>query len=158
MPNQTPKPHCNKTIAPTDNETPAHPTDKLSPYDLKAIEIANNNPTLTPLGIGKELVAQGESKHPHTIYKRLGKSDILSGEIARIRTYHREFVSREIVPKALMILKSVLCNQRIANYKKKDWVKMALDIDFKMDQQTTPTIATINAQNLQIVMNNVLQG
>ena len=111
------------------------------------------------MGIQKKLNELNESKGNSYIYKRLAVSELLSRELDEIRSYAQAFVDRELVPRALDIHKKVLTSKDIDPLKKKDWVFKAEDLSFKIDEsKRAKQQPTINIKQLQVAINNKLQG
>ena len=133
---------------------------KLTPYEIAAVTIAQNNPGMSHGAIGRKMKELGLSKNEKTIYRRLSDSDYLSGELARIEESHRETLVRHTYPKAEAVLEQALTSKAVKLKDKLGFVKLAYD---KVHGEThkhvaAPTINIGSIEKMQVIMANDLEG
>jgi hypothetical protein len=137
---------------------PLEPIDesKLTEYDKQALAVALANPTLTPCAIDRKIAELNKTQQTFNIYKRLKKSEYLRAELARIQEYHRQYLTREIMPIAVAKHKKLLKDKDLAKGLQLQAVKLAYDAEWKIDQPQHQGSTTINIKDLRVLVNQDL--
>jgi len=140
--------NINKTL-------PYNPPDdqKLTDYDKQVLNIAIANPELSPCAIDRKISKINGTNQTFNIYKRLKKSDYLRAELARIQEYHRQCLTREIMPLAVQKHKKLLKDKELSKGLQLQAVKLAYDAEWKIDQPNVIQGTTINIKDLKVLVN-----
>ena len=140
-------------------QTDPKPDNIVTDYDnidRQIINIATAEPNLTNTAIANKLVNIGTYKSIDGLFKRLSRKDYLRGEIDKIRTNHREQISRELMPLALKVTRKALKSKEISEKDKHPYVAMIVKSDLG-DQGADSKPPTINIEHLER-MQVIMQG
>jgi hypothetical protein len=139
---------------------PKNPIDesKLSNYDKQALNIALANPELSPCAIDRKIASINGAKPTNHIYGRLKKNEYFKAELSKIQQYHRQFISREIVPLAIKNHQKLLKSKDLAPGLQLQAVKLAYDVEFKLDQPAHMGNTTININDLKVLVQSDVNG
>ena len=131
----------------TDQITPkTHP--EYDQIDQAICNIVQVHPNANPSEISRRLNNTGTIISHQAIYHRLKTRDYLSREIETIRANHREQISRELMPLALMVTRKALKSKDISEKDKHPYVAMVVKSDLG-DQGADTKPATINIEHLE---------
>ena len=135
------------------NDIPTETPPKLIEYDKQVLNIAEAHPDWSLNQIDCQVAKVRGVDHSNRIYKRLKKSDYLRAELARIQEYHRQCLTREIMPLAVQKHKKLLKDKDLPKGVQLRAVKLAYDAEWKIDQPNVITGTTINIKDLKVLVN-----
>lgn len=136
-----------------------NPPDKMSRYDVAALTLKKQFPTLSSHAIGRRLVEHGLSRCKDTIYQRLKKSDYLRAEFAAIEKHTHEQLVREDFPLARRVARKALRSSQMSEKDKFSYVKLVYDkaLADRKDKTSVSPVSLETIERLQVIIEASLQ-